>query len=159
MDAVLYGLEHAELPDLRQKIQNGDGNARKIQERLIAKLEKQMDEYREQEENQYDLLETRQYTPEVFARRNAQLRQKMEETETAIYKARSELPKNVDYAEREVALLDAIRALKDPDMTPAEKNKLLKAIVERIEYTGPPSGSDHAKRGVTPFTLEFVLRF
>ena len=65
---------------------------------------------------------------------------------------------NINYAEHVVSLEKAIAAWKDPDMTAGEKNKILKSIISKIEYTGPKTGSEHAKRGVTPFTLEVFLR-
>lgn len=161
MTAVIAALEHAELPALQFKVKNGDGNARKIQEKLLAKLEKQMEEYRAQEERQYDLLETNpNYSQEVFNRRNAALRAKMEECQAAIYQARSTMPESVDYSERVVALENAIEALKDPVATPEEKNRLLKAIIDRIEFTGVQSYHNDKKRGINenPFTLEVFLR-
>ena len=162
MDAVIFTLQHSELPELQLKVKNDDGNARKIQERLLAKLEKQMAEYREQEEKQFDLLETGRYTQDLFDRRNAALRAKMEECQTAIYKARSVLPKNVDYAERIVALENAIATLKNPEATPTEKNKVVKKIIEKIEYTGIESIDPEKRKGMkknhNPFSLAVALR-
>lgn len=161
MESLTYALENVELPNLQVKLKNGDGNARQIQERHVAKLEKQMEDYRAQEDTQYELLETKQYTPEVFARRNAALNEKIKECQAALYKAKAELPDVVNYEERIVALTDAIQTLKSPDATVDEKNRLLKAIVERVEYVGPPS--DPANRsprsqGKFPFTLKIKMR-
>ena len=162
-EAVLVALEEAELPALELKVKNGDGDARKIQQRQLAKLEQQMEEYRAQEERQYDLLETNpNYPLDVFERRNKALRAKMDECQAAIYKAKSALPQSVDYAERVVALKAAIGILKDDAATVEAKNKMLKAIVERIEYVGPPSDGENKKRqtrnGVDPFELAITLR-
>jgi len=162
-EALLAALEEAELPALELKIKNGDGDARKIQQRLLVKLEKQMEEYRAQEEKQFELLETSpQYTQEVFERRNAALRAKMDECQEAIYKAKSALPESVDYAERVVALKNAIEVLKDPDATPAEQNKILKTIVDRVEYSSVPSDQENKKRlrggDCSPFELRIILR-
>lgn len=158
--AVVAALEEGELPELRRKAQNDDGNARKIQARLLEKLERQMEEYRAQEETQYELLETGKYTHDLFDRRNAALRAKMEECQASIYKARSTMPEHVDFAERVSSLEAAIAALKDPEATPETKNRLLKAVVDRIEYTGHQSYYTDKKRdiGVNPFTLEVSLR-
>lgn len=159
---VIYALENAELPALKMKVKNGDGDARKIQERLLAKLEKQMEEFRDQEEKQYDLLETGKYSQDVFDRRNAALRAKMEECQAAIYKARTNLPKNVDYAERVVALEDAIAVLKNPEASPSDINRILKAIVKKIEFTGEPSipvnDRKGRKRAPYQFSLDITLR-
>ena len=162
MDALIFALENSELPELETKLQNGDGNARKIQERLIAKLEKQMEEYRAQEDKQYELLEKGKYTEDVFDKRNAALRAEMEECQAALYKARAVLPDSVNYEERIIALKDAIAMLKDPDATAAEKNRVLRAIIDRIEYTSlAGTGSnrkDQYHKGPAPFTLDVKLR-
>lgn len=161
-EAVLAALEEVELPALELRLKNNDGSAAKIQRRLVAKLEKQMQDFREQEDKQFELLETGRYTQDLFDRRNAQLRAKMEECQTALYKAKAIMPQNVDYAERVVALKSAIDILKDDTAEPEVKNKILKAIVEKIEYSGPPSDPKNKKRqtrnGVDPFELRITLR-
>lgn len=132
---LTIALEQAELPKLQEKLKSGDGNAVTIQKRIIEKLEKQMEEYRQQEDTQYELLETKKYTQDVFERRNAALRQRMEECQKQIYDAKQNMPQNVDYAERIVSLEKAIACLRNDEMSKAEKNRLLKAILERVEYT------------------------
>lgn len=133
LEAVIFTLEQVELPNLHAKLKNGDGDAAAIQKRRIAKLVKQLEEYRQQEEKQYELLETGKYTQALFDRRNASLREKMEACEKELHAARASMPENVDYAERIVSLEDAIAALKDPDMAMLEKNQIIRTIVERIE--------------------------
>lgn len=160
-DAVLRTLEEGELPALMLKVQNDDGNATKIQQRLLTKLEKQLVEFEEQEEKQFELLETGVYTQDLFERRNHVLRAKMEACRTEIYKTKQSMPKSVDYAERLVALQKAIEIFKDENATPEEQNKLLRAIIERIEYNGEPStGPD--RKGVpqqgTQFKIKAFLR-
>ena len=158
--AVIAALEDAELPALELKVKNGDGNAAKIQKRLLEKLEKQMAEYVEQEDKQFELLETGRYSQDLFDRRNAVLRAKMEECQANIYKAKATMPKHVDYAERVVALKKAIEILRDTEPTPQEKNDLLRVIVERIEFTGVEPVTD--KKGVpqqsSAFSLKVFLR-
>lgn len=155
-DAILAALEEVELPALELKVANGDGDAVKIQQKLIAKLEKQMSEYRDQEDEQYELLETRKYTQALFDRRNAALRAKMDDCEKQLFKAKAALPKNVDYAERVVALKDAIQMLKDPAASIADKNRILRAIIDRVEFTGSkPQG---LARGENSFSIKVFLR-
>lgn len=140
-EAVIMALEQAELPKLRTKLENGEGDAAAIQKKRLAKLAKQMEDYREQEDKQYEFLETGKYTQAVFDRRNASLREKMEACEAEMRQARAAMPKNVDYQERIVSLENAIAALRDPDMPNKEVNRALRAIVDRIVYTAPPVGS------------------
>lgn len=161
LGAVIKALETVELPALEAKAKTDDGDARKIQERLLATLEKQMNEYRDQEDKQYELLETGKYSQDLFDRRNAVLREKMEACQSQIFKAKSSMPKSVDYGERVLSLKAAIASLRDDSATPAEKNKIIKAIVDRIEFTGmKSSGTD--RKGVTQgsnsFTLDVFLR-
>ena len=159
--AVIYALEQSELPKLELKVKNGEGNARKIQERLVKKLEKELEEYIDREEHLHELLETKVYTRDVFERRKAKLLTKMEECQSALYKAKSNLPDNVDFEERVVALENAIAALKDPEMSTKDKNRFLKTIVKRIEYIGPPSAGMNRKdqkHGNVEFTLNITLR-
>jgi hypothetical protein len=158
LDALRITLEAAELPALKSKVENDEGNARKTQERIIAKLQKQMNDYRDQEDHQYELLETKKYTQELFDRRNAQLRAKMEECEKQLYLAKSAMPKSVNYTEKVVALEAAIKAIHDPEANATEVNKVLKAIIERIEFTGAPNQGKYGPRGSSEFKLEVFLK-
>ncbi len=158
LSAVIYALENSELPALQTKLSNGDGDARKIQERMLAKLEKEMDEYRERKERLFEFLENGTYTPDVFDERSAKLRAKMDECQAAIYRTKSTMPDHVDYAERIITLQNAIDLLKDPNASAKEQNKLLKLIVDRIEYTGAGARFTDTGYGETPFELKVTLK-
>lgn len=133
-------LEKAELPALKGRLSNGDGESAKIQQKIIARLEKQMEELRLQEEKQYEFLETGRYTPAKFDERNALLRQKMEECSNQIHAAKIKLPKSIDLAKKVTALEDAIAALKDDSKTPDQINKVLKTILEKVEIVAEDGG-------------------
>jgi hypothetical protein len=135
IEATILALEESELPELKARLENGDGKAVAIQKRMLERLEKQMEEYRQQEEKQYDLLETGKYTQALFDKRNAALRQKMEDCQKQIFDTKQTMPKEVDYAERITSLETAIAALKDNTESCQKQNKLLKDIVSRIEMT------------------------
>ena len=159
--AVLVALEESELPALKLKVKNDDGNARKIQMAALSKLEKQLAEFEAQEEEQFDLLEKKLYTREVFERRHGALTAKIKNCREEIAKTKQSMPEAVDYEERVLALEKAIEVFKDETATPAEKNKFLRAIVERIEYYGIPSDSLNRKRNrwnFNEFSLKVVLR-
>ena len=161
--AIINALELSELPALKLKVKNKEGDAAKIQERQLQKLEQQLVEYREQEENQFELLELKKYTQELFDRRNAALRQKMDDCVAQIAKVKATMPKAIDYAERIESLQGAIDALKDPGASPETQNRILKSVVESIEYT-----SEEVEQGkrmgrgpkgfVRPFTLAVKIR-
>ena len=149
---VITALETGELPKLQTKLKNGDGNAAAIQKRRLEKLSKQMEEYREQEDNQYDLLEKKKYTQEVFDRRNAALRKKMDECEKEIHLTKQALPQNIDYAEAIVRVEEAIEALKDETMPLRTRNNKLRAIVKTVQYSSTCKGFNK-----TQIHLEIVL--
>ena len=151
--AVIMALECSELPNLQAKWKRGDGNAVTIQKKLLETLEKEMDNYRQQEEKQYEFLETGRYTPEVFDKRNAALRQKMEECQERISKAKSTMPKEVNYEERILALKEAIAGMRDDSISAEQKNRLLKAIVKRIELQTTDAGHN-----AVDINLEIFLR-
>ena len=159
-NAVLVALESSELPNLQAKWKNGEGKSLAIQQKLLQSLEKEMENYRKQEDKQYDLLETGVYTQDKFEQRNAALRIKIEDCQNRIYQAKATMPKEVNYAEKIVALKDAIAGMKNPEYTPEQKNRLLKAIIKRIEYTGIPPVDKSAsyKKGENSFTLSITLR-
>lgn len=150
---ILQTLEQAELPKLQQLLKTGAGDALQVQKKRLEKLGKQMEDYRAQEDKQYELLETNKYTQDLFDRRNAALRKKMEDCDLEIQKARASLPKNVDYGEAIVRLEDAIAALKDPDAPITVKNKKLRAIVKTINCT-----TENLGYRKTAISLEVFLR-
>ncbi len=158
--AVVIALEQSELPALQAKWKNGEGNSVAIQKKLLENLEKEMENYRQMEEKQFEFLESGRYTPDMFDKRNAVLRQKMEDCQERIYKARATMPKEVNYAERIVALKDAIAAMNDDKVSVETKNRLLKAIVKRIEFTGqaPVDKTKGYKKNENEFKLSITLR-
>ena len=150
-DAVIKALEQAELPALEAKLKNGDGNAYNIKKSLLANLEKELEEFKAQEEKQYEFLETGRYTEEVFDKRHAILLEKIETCKKTITETKLSMPKQIDYKEKILLLSDAIQALKS-DISPAEKNKFLKAIIDcmYIETWGSEKRNDiHFKIDIT----------
>lgn len=153
---VIVALEEAELPALKLKVQNDEGNAIRIQQRVVAKLQEQLTGFETQEDNLRDLLETKVYTPEVFNRRYAALEAKMKACQEELEKAKRAIPKAINYQERAETLERAIALLKDPTATATEQNNLLKAIIERIEYHGKPTRE--LTYGHNEFSLKVFLR-
>lgn len=152
-DAIILALQNAELPNLEAKIKNDDGNAYKIKKNLLSNLEKELEDLKVQEEKQYEFLETGRYTEEIFDKRNTILRGKIEACQSKIRETQLSMPKSIDYTEKIIVLKEAINALKS-DISPAEKNKFLKAIVERIELETWGT----AKRNDVEFNLNIYLR-
>ena len=133
VSAVTYALEYSELPNLEALQKSNAGTSIAIQQQMIKRLEEELQGYREQEETQYELLETKKYTQELFDKRNSALRQKMTECEAKLKKAIQSLPNAINYEEKIILLKEAIQALKDNSKKPEEQNQFLKAIIQRIE--------------------------
>ena len=137
MASVIKTLEEIEFPSLLLKVNNDEGSAVKIQQRLVANLQAQLIEFEKQEENLFELVETKAYTPEMFNRRHAALSEKIKACRKELEQARRAMPKEIDYKERSETLKKAIDSLKDPTASATEKNNSLKLIVDRIEFTTP----------------------
>ena len=152
IEAVAYALEMEELPELEVKLKNDEGKSAVIQKKQIEKMNKELEALLAKEERQHDLLESGTYTEEVFLKRNKALHAEMEELKSRIYEAKKNLPKEIDYGNKIVKLRDAIAGLRDDTISPEEKNRLLKAIVKRIEYD-----FIERKRRQTRFRLHIYL--
>lgn len=154
IEAVAFTLESVQLPELKAKLKNGEGNAAQIQQRLIAKLYKDMEEMEAKEDRLHELLENRTYTEEVFTRRHKKLMIDMEDIKTKIFQAKQNMPQNVDYEDKIIKLKEAIKGLRNGKLDAETKNKLLKAIVERIEY----EYLSYEGKGKVRYNLHIFLR-
>lgn len=134
VDSVIYALETVQLPELEVRLQNDEGKSASIQKKQIARMSVELEELLAKEERQHDLLESGTYTEEVFLKRNKVLHAQMEELKSKIYEAKQNLPKEIDYKDKIVKLQDAIDGLRDDTISAEEKNRLLKAIIKRIDY-------------------------
>ena len=134
IEAVAFALEMEHLPELEAKLKNDEGKSAAIQKKQLEKMNKELDELHAKEERQHDLLESGTYSEEVFLKRNKALHAQIEELKSKIFEARQNLPKEIDYAGKFVQLKDAVKGLRDDSISAEEKNRLLKAIVRRIEY-------------------------
>lgn len=134
LEAVGFILENEKLPELEVRLKNDEGKSVSLQKKQLQKLNEQMEELKKQESKQYELLEKGIYSDDKFLERNKLLLTEMDELKSQIYKAKRDMPKEIDYADKIVKLKKAIKGLKSDEMSVVAKNKLLKAIIDRIEY-------------------------
>ena len=153
IDAVVYALEMEQLPELEAMLKNDAGKAAAIQKKQLEKLNIELDELRLREERQHDLLESGTYSEETFLKRNKALHIQMDDLKSKIFHARQNLPKEIDYGQKIIRLQDAIEALKDDSLSIEDQNRLLKAIVRRIEY----EFIERVGKGKTRFRLHIWL--
>ena len=140
------------LPELEAKSKSGEGESATIQKQLIDRLEKQMADFKAQEAKQYDLLETGIYSNEVFLERNNALREKITLCFNQLEEAKKNQPRPIDYEEKVISLKEAIAAIDDDTVSAEEKNRLLKGIIKKIEYSsekGQPYGKNDFALSIT----------
>jgi hypothetical protein len=134
VEAVAFALEMEHLPDLEAKLTNNEGSAAKLQRKQLEKLSHDLEELYIRQTRLHDFLEDGTYTKEVFNQRMLLLSGQIEELRQRIFDTRQSMPQEIDYADRIVKLKKAIEGLRDDSIPIEAKNKLLKAIVKRIDY-------------------------
>lgn len=138
IDRVASILEQC-IEDFEIRLQNDTGDSAKLHAKLINNLEKKMKELQAKElaqwEAQADPDEEKRMPQHIFKQLNAKLLKEKEEVHHALCQARESMPEPIDYEDKIKQFTDALNALRDPDVDAAEKNKLLKRCIERIEYS------------------------
>lgn len=134
IDGVAYALEHEHLPDLEERLKNKEGQSVTIQKKMLEKMQKELAELQAAEDRLDGFLERGVWTEEKYLKRIKVIHDEMEELKSKIYEVRTNLPKEVDYAEKIIKLKAAISALRSDKMSVETKNKLAKAIIRRIDY-------------------------
>lgn len=126
------------IEDFEIRIQNNDGDSAKLHANLIKRLEAKREELDKKEiaqwEAQADPDPDKRMPQHIFKILNEKLLKEKEEVRQALCKAYESMPDPVDYTEQMHRFQEALDALRDPEQTAAEQNRLLKACIQRIEY-------------------------
>ena len=126
------------IEDFEIRLQNNEGDSAKLHVRLIKNLEKRLEDIQTKEEMQWDQKSdpdpSKRMPEDIFQRLNAKLLKEKEEVIQALCKAKESMPEPVDYEEKMATFKAALDALNNPEKSAQEKNRLLKACIERIEY-------------------------
>lgn len=154
IESVVFTLENVHLPDLQTRLKNGDGNAAAIQKRQLDKMYKALEELEEREDRLHELLESKIYTEDTFTRRHKKLMVEMEDLKSRIFQAKQNMPKDVDYGEKIIKLKEAISGMRNNVLSIEEKNKLLRAVIEKIIY----EFLDYKGKGQVRYKLHIFLR-
>ena len=127
------------IEDFEVRIKNDDGDSAKLHVKLVKRLEKKLKDLQEKElsqwEAQTDPDPSKRMPQEIFKKLNEKLLAEKEEVQQALCNALESMPEPVNYAEKLETFKAALEALKNPESTAQEKNKLLKACIERINYS------------------------
>ena len=88
----------------------------------------------EKDARQKDAYEDGIYSKDEFLERNVKTQQDIASTIIALEDAIAKKADIVDYEEKIRRFKDCLHALRDPDLSAAEKNRFLKSCVDKILY-------------------------
>jgi hypothetical protein len=124
--------------DFEIRLQNNDGDSLRLHQNLIKRLEAKKIELEKKEiaqwEAQADPDPARRMPDHVFRVLNEKLLKEKEEVNQALCQAYESMPNPVDYEEKLLRFRDALETLQDPNASAQQKNRLLKACIDRIDY-------------------------
>jgi DNA invertase Pin-like site-specific DNA recombinase len=145
--------------DFQIRINQGVDDSAEVHARMLARLEKRLDDLKDLEAKQWDEKIKGGMPDHVFERLNSQTVAEIKDITQAICDAKNTAPIHVDLHEKLVTFETALALLQDPDAPAKEQNALLRACIERIVYSRPKTVGYQGARGNTePFKLEFTLR-
>ena len=138
IEAKLLSIVKDWLMEMQLKLPESKVNNGKAETLLRASsvLDKELDKLRGQLAKTYDLLEQGIYSVDVFTTRNKEISEKIAASESKAEEIKKQLAakcKGEFLYEQLPEMIEAIRAYSDAT-TAEEKNKLLRQILERVEY-------------------------
>ena len=138
IDRVCSILEQC-IADFQTRLKNNEGDSLKLHKKLVQNLEQRKKELEAKELAQWEAQSSPdpalRMPPHIFQQLNEKLLKEKEEVQQALCKAYESMPEPVNYEEKILTFTEALNALRDPDCDPAKQNRLLKACIERIEYS------------------------
>ncbi len=156
IERVIEALQQC-IEDFEIRIKNDEGNSIKLHNQLIKNLEKKMKELNAQELSQWEMQShpdpAQRMPAEIFKKLNEKLLKEKEEVQQALCKAYESMPEPVNYEEKLLMFKDALAALKNSEADAAVQNRLLKACIDKIEYSRERpyriTREEAAKQGIT----------
>lgn len=145
--------------DFEVKIETDDGSSARIQKNIIQNLEFELEKLRAKDARQKDAYEDGTYTKEEYILRNAKLQEQIQKTMKSLFVAKNSVPESVDYGEKLLRFKDCLAALLNPEVTPAEKNRLLKDCIDKIVYYNDMESRPGGGRWIkNEFRLEVFMK-
>lgn len=120
--------------DFEIRLKNDDGDSLKLHLKLIASLEKKLEELNKLEISQWEKYSLEAMPKHVFDALNEKVLREKEEIQEALCTAKDSVPDPVDYEEKIARFSDALEAIKDPEVPAILKNRLLKECIDKIIY-------------------------
>ena len=150
----------ASIADFEIRIEQGTDDSVEIHRQMVERLEKRLHELQELEIAQWDEKTKGGMPAHVFERLNSQTLRDIEEVKQQLCTAQDAIPEPVDLQEKVTTFRAALDALLDPEAPAREKNNLLKACIERIDYHRERVNGGHKRRHdqEAPLELDFTLK-
>lgn len=150
------------IKDYEVESQQGNDALVQAHEKQIKRLEKKLCDLQDKELSQWEAQSdpdpSKRMPQHVFQQLNAKLLREKEEVEQSLQRAYAELPPVIDYERRIITLQNALAALTDDEISPEEKNKYLKACIDRITYSRPrPKKIGRHEWSDTPMNIDVKL--
>jgi DNA invertase Pin-like site-specific DNA recombinase len=169
IDAVINNLE-AHLKNLSAEVKSDDNKKREKHNEYVSLLESRYVECENKELALWEKYTEEQMPKSVFDKLIQKNKEEKKSIENELEIAYSNVPPNVDYKGAISTLHEAINSLNDNSVSASVKNKLLKTVVDNIEYSRPKSlrmTPEEAKaKGLTgangwyaqPFEIDITLK-
>ena len=148
------------LEDFEVRVDSGKDDSAERHQQMLARMEKRLADLRKEEVKQWSEKMKNGMPEHVFRELNGPTVAEIAELENELHEARNLVPEPQDLKTKIVTLRAALDALQDPEAPVKEKNKLLKACIERITYSrkrytdvGTPKGMEES-----PIHLHIVLK-
>ena len=126
------------IADFEIHIKNDNGDSVKLHENLINALEKKLKDINARELSQWEAQSnpdpSMRMPQDIFRQLNERLQKEKVDVQEALHQAYETIPPSVNYVEKVQTFRDALNALTDSERSAAEKNRLLRDCIERIEY-------------------------
>ena len=133
LDRISNILENC-VRDFEVRIQNNNEDSVKAHANMIKRLKAKLDELEKKEISQWEKYSEEGMPKAIFDTLNEKVKREKEETQKALLDATKAAPVTVNYEKTLYIFRDALDALKNPDVSAAQKNRLLKACIQRIDY-------------------------
>ena len=142
------------IADFEIKIKNDSENTLINHTNHIKRLEAKLEELNKKELSQWEKYSEEGMPKAIFDKLNEKVLQEKEIVERELKTAKATAPTVEDYRERLMRFTDALNSLTDPNVSADDKNRLLKACIERIVYNREKG--DRWRN--TKFDLDITLR-
>lgn len=161
MDEVLAEivkvLEEA-VEDFEIRIAQGPDDSIEQHKQAVARLEKKLAELQDLELKQWDEKIKGKIPPHIFETLNGQTRAEIEDVGHALHEMQDAAPETTDLPVLRSTFKEALRLALDPEAPVREKNRLLKACIERIDFEREPKHGSRRWGKPQPIQLDVVLK-